>query len=191
MNTTGTVPVQFSTKKMTQLGRLTRRDLLKRSLALSTGLLVGNGFLAGRNAAWALETQALEPNVLATLVQMARDIYPHDRFGDNLYAIAVKGHDEQSAQNADYKLMIEAGIASLDARARAAGFDSYLDTGWESDRLAILRSMESDAFFQKVRGGLVVSLYNQPAVWELLGYEGSSFEKGGYLERGFDDIDWL
>jgi hypothetical protein len=37
----------------------------------------------------------------------------------------------------------------------------------------------------------VVSLYNQPAVWSLLGYEGSSYEKGGYLNRGFDDVNWL
>ena len=38
---------------------------------------------------------------------------------------------------------------------------------------------------------LVVSLYNQPAVWAKLGYEGSSAEHGGYIHRGFDDIDWL
>jgi hypothetical protein len=57
--------------------------------------------------------------------------------------------------------------------------------------VAILRSIEQDGFFQTMRGGLVVSLYNQPAVWSLLGYEGSSFEKGGYLDRGFDDVNWL
>jgi hypothetical protein len=28
-------------------------------------------------------------------------------------------------------------------------------------------------------------------VWPLFGYEGSSLEYGGYLERGFDDIGWL
>ena len=28
-------------------------------------------------------------------------------------------------------------------------------------------------------------------VWAHIGYEGSSFERGGYLQRGFDDIDWL
>jgi len=37
----------------------------------------------------------------------------------------------------------------------------------------------------------VVSLYNQHDVWTKLGYEGPSWEKGGYLERGFNDIDWL
>ena len=42
-----------------------------------------------------------------------------------------------------------------------------------------------------VRGGLVTGLYNQKAVWPIFGYEGSSFEFGGYIDRGFDDINWL
>ena len=37
----------------------------------------------------------------------------------------------------------------------------------------------------------VVALYDDHEVWELLGYEGPSFDKGGYLHRGFDDLDWL
>jgi hypothetical protein len=37
----------------------------------------------------------------------------------------------------------------------------------------------------------VVALYNDHEVWELLGYEGPSFDQGGYLNRGFDDLDWL
>jgi hypothetical protein len=28
-------------------------------------------------------------------------------------------------------------------------------------------------------------------VWELVGYEGPSYDRGGYLHRGFDDLDWL
>jgi hypothetical protein len=184
-------PIQFKARRVSELGQLSRRQLLKRGLAVGGSMMMGTGFLAAGNAAWAMETQALEPRVMATLVQLARDIYPHDRFGDDRYATAVKGHDEKAAENDDYKLMIEAGIANLDAKARAEGHQSYLDTGWEKHRVEILRGLESDAFFQTIRGGLVVSLYNQPEVWELLGYEGSSFEQGGYLERGFDDINWL
>ena len=46
-------------------------------------------------------------------------------------------------------------------------------------------------FFQKVRGSLVTGIYNNPEVWAILGYEGESASKGGYINRGFDDIDWL
>jgi hypothetical protein len=38
---------------------------------------------------------------------------------------------------------------------------------------------------------VAVALYRNKQVWPKLGYEGPSFPFGGYLERGFDDIDWL
>ena len=170
---------------------MTRRELLKRGTALSTAFVAGTGFLAHATDAWALELKALSPATMATLIQMARDIYPHDRIADEYYAIAVKGHDETAAGDAAHKAMIEDGIADLDARAQAAGTPSYLGTGWENDRVALLRQIESGGFFQAVRGGLVVSLYNQKAVWPIFGYEGESFSKGGYINRGFDDIAWL
>ncbi len=44
---------------------------------------------------------------------------------------------------------------------------------------------------RRFRGDLVVSLYNQKEVWPKFGYEGSSAEHGGYITRGFADIDWL
>ena len=171
--------------------QLTRRELLAQGLGLGSSFLVGSGFFAASSASWAMEVKALQPSTMATLVQMARDVYPHDKFGDELYAIAIQGHDEKAASDADHKKMIEDGVQQLNSLAVAAGHPSYVDTGWESDRVALLRSMEQDNFFQTIRSGLVVSLYNQPAVWSLLGYEGSSFEKGGYLTRGFDDVNWL
>ena len=61
----------------------------------------------------------------------------------------------------------------------------------ESDRLAILKGIEKSEFFGKLRGDLVVSLYNQPAVWAKLGYQGPSADKGGYINRGFNDQTWM
>jgi hypothetical protein len=165
---------------------LTRRQLLSRGTAEGASFIVGSGFLASTDAAWALETTALKPETFATLVQMARDIYPHDKVGDEFYVIAVKGYDTAEAAEG-----VEAGIAALNASALGKGFASYLDTGWERDRVDILRGMENSAFFQQVRGGLVTGLYNQKAVWPIFGYEGSSFEFGGYIDRGFNDINWL
>jgi len=165
---------------------LTRRQLLSRATVAGASFVVGSGFMAARNAAWATELTALKPTTFATLVQMARDIYPHDKIDDQYYVKAVKGYD-----TADMAEEIEAGIAALDAAARGKGNASYLDTAWEKDRVTILRGMEESPFFQKVRGGLVTGLYNQKAVWPVFGYEGESYSKGGYIDRGFDDIDWL
>ena len=89
------------------------------------------------------------------------------------------------------KAEIENGISALNAAAEGLGNASYLDTGWERDRVDILRSMESSPFFQKIRGGLITGLYNQQEVWPIFGYEGESFSKGGYINRGFNDIKWV
>ncbi|MFX0540326.1 Twin-arginine translocation pathway signal [Roseovarius sp. S4756] len=169
-----------------ELKKMTRRQLLSRGALAGTALVVGPGFIAGSNGAWASTMDALKPETMATLVQMARDIYPHDQLADEFYVIAVKGYDVPEAVDET-----EAGIAALDEAARAAGFDSYLGTGWEKDRVAILTSMEDTAFFQKVRGGLVTGLYNQKAVWPIFGYEGESYSQGGYIDRGFNDINWI
>ena len=154
--------------------------------AAGASFVVGTGFMAAKDAAWAMETSALKPETFATLVQMARDIYPHDQIADEFYVMAVKGYD-----SADAAPGIEAGIEALNAAARGKGHASYLDAGWERDRVDILRGMEESAFFQQIRGGLVTGLYNQTAVWPIFGYEGSSYEFGGYIDRGFNDINWL
>jgi len=165
---------------------LTRRALLSRTVATVAATAVGANFICAGDAAWALEVTALKPETMATLVVLARDIYPHDRLGDQYYAVAMKGYD--SAEEAE---VVEAGVAALDAAAQGAGFASYAAVPWEGDRVAILRGMAASPFFQKVRGGMVTGLYNQKEVWPLFGYEGESFSKGGYIERGFDDISWL
>jgi hypothetical protein len=68
---------------------LTRRQLLSRSLAAGALAVTGAGFIAAPNAAWALEVTVIKPEEMATLLQMARDIYPHDKVADQFYAVAV------------------------------------------------------------------------------------------------------
>lgn len=162
--------------------KMTRRTLLKSTCAFGSLCVVGGSFIAAPNAAWALNVKHLKPRTMATLVQMARDIYPHDRVGDEFYVIAVKGYDTKNSAPE-----IEKGIAALDA---AAG-GHYAMLGWEAERVAVLRSQESTAFFQKIRGNLITGLYNQKAIWPIFGYEGESFSKGGYIDHGFNNINWL
>ena len=174
---------------MTKQGKatgLSRRDLLASGVKLGAALVVGPGFIASATEAWATEVTVLKPKTMASLIQIARDIYPHDKIGDKFYAMAVKGYD-----NEDQKDLIEGGVTTLNALAVSAGNPSYVQTGWEVDRVALLKQVENTPFFQTVRGGLVVGLYNNTEVWGHFGYEGESFTKGGYIDRGFDDIDWI
>jgi hypothetical protein len=168
------------------LPELHRRGFLTAAVAVGTGFVISGTALMKPSEAWAADLKALKPETMRSLIVLARDIYPHDRIADKYYAIAVKGYDE-----ADKKDMVEAGIVLLDQLAKAKHGVAYADVGWEEQRVAILKGIETTPFFQAVRSGLVVSLYNQEPVWALFGYEGESFSKGGYLERGFDAIDWI
>ena len=161
---------------------LTRRELLRSSLTFGTAFVVGSGFLASSSASWALEVKHIKPSTMATLVQMARDIYPHDSVATEYYVKAVKGYDTPQSAG-----MIEDGIAALD---EASG-GSYMGIGWEIDRVSVLEEVQDSGFFQTIRGNLVTGLYNQKEVWPIFGYEGDSYHQGGYIDRGFDDIDWL
>lgn len=173
----------------TQAAALSRRGFMKASGA--TAIVLAAGAIINPIEAWGLEVKALRPETMRTLIRMARDIYPHDRLADRYYAVALKGYDEAAAGDEELKKLLESGVAALDDVAKTAHGTLYADTAWEADRVAILRGMESAPFFQKVRGDLVTGIYNNPEVWPLFGYEGESYSKGGYINRGFDDIEWL
>jgi len=170
--------------------QFSRRNLLKAgATALPAAAIAGASITA--SAAWAQDAKALTPHAMATLAKAARDIYPHDHIGDVFYIKAVTPWDAKAAKDPAIRDMIADGVARLDAAAGDKHGSPYLGVGWEADRVALLRDIEQSKFFRTVRADLVVSLYNQPEIWPKFGYEGSSAEYGGYLNRGFADIDWL
>ena len=167
-----------------------RRHFLLRSAAVAAMAISGMAIIHVKEA-WGLETTALKPESMRTLVKMARDIFPHDRIPDKYYAIAVKGYDERAAKDSATKSLIESTVEELDEFAKNQYQSAYVDVLIELDRVHLLRRIQSGTFFRQLRGDLVVSLYNQKEVWPIFGYEGESASKGGYLNRGFNDIEWL
>jgi hypothetical protein len=145
----------------------------------------------GVSDAWAEDATALTPATLKTLVKVARDIYPHDFLVDSYYITAVKPWDAKAAKDPAVKAMIEGGVRRLDQDAHDRHKVAYAQIPWEADRIVLLQGIEQTDFFNKVRSDLIVSLYNQEELWPKFGYEGSSAEHGGYIKRGFNDIDWL
>ena len=141
--------------------------------------------------AWADEATALAPSTLKTMVKAARDIYPHDFLVDSYYITAIKPWDGKAAKDPAVKSLLEDGVRRLDQDARDRHNAAYAQVPWEADRVVLLQGIEQTDFFKKLRSDLVVSLYNQEELWPKFGYEGSSAEHGGYIKRGFNDIDWL
>jgi hypothetical protein len=168
---------------------VSRRQFLYRSALGAAAIAVTPaGALLNASEAWALDVKGLKPETMKTLILVARDIYPHDKVPDRFYAVAMKSYDATAASDPAARAKTEAFVAALDAEAGPGG---YAGLGWESQRVNILRAHASDPMFEAIRSGLVVSLYNNEDVWPIFGYEGESYSKGGYLERGFNDLDWL
>jgi hypothetical protein len=116
------------------------------------------------------------------LLRLLRVAYPHPSFPDAPYERTAKTVEEAGRTDP----VLVTGLDDLDARA---GGDFV---GLDDDRAtALLKEVSETPFFSLVHSTTVVALYDDHEVWDLLGYEGASFDKGGYLHRGFDDLDWL
>jgi hypothetical protein len=172
--------------------RVDRRNFLRgAATAVPAATLASAGLGISAKAAWAQNAKTLKPQTFATLVRMSRDIYPHDHIPDLFYVKAVAPWDDAAGKDGSFKNLLETGVVRLDADAQDRHQRPYLEVPAESDRVVVLKGIELTPFFNKVRSDLVVALYNQPDIWQRFGYEGSSAEYGGYIHRGFNDIDWL
>jgi len=174
---------------------ISRRKFFKLSgmgaLGVAVAPTAGVSLLATSGEAYAGNFSAIGDRVGATLVKMARDIFPHDKVPDKYYAAVISSYDQKAGKDANLKNLMREGVKGLDAAAVKRFGKSYIEVAGEGERLELLYAIEQTPFFQKVRGDLVFGLYNNKELFSLFGYEGSSWEKGGYLERGFDDINWL
>lgn len=174
---------------MTREG-MNRRAFLETSGQAAAGAALATtagGAIAIRpEAAFAAATRIISASQAATLLAMARHLFPHDELGDRYYTAAVEALDAKAAEDPALAAQLVQGIAKLDG---AMGLPFVkLSRG---NQLKVLESLEGTPFFNTVRGATLGALYTNETVMHAFGYEGSSVEYGGYLERGFDDIGWL
>jgi hypothetical protein len=149
-----------------------------------TGVLAAGSPLAllAPSRAWAVDLTSLTSAEAATLLVATRTIAPHDKLEDAAYAFVIRALDATAAKNEAFRKQLKAGIAAL-----GAGFASAP----ESKRVEALREVEATAFFQSLRVQTLQVLYSTPLAYAYFGYEGEAFSKGGYLQRGFNDLRWL
>lgn len=160
-----------------------RRQFLK-TTGLLTGVLAASSPLAliAPSRAWAVELKALTTAEGTTLLVMARTICPHDKLEDAAYAVVVQSIDADAAGDPRTLTMLRGGVRRLGAHFTAAP---------EPERVRRLKAIESSPFFQTMRTQTLATLYSTPMAYACFGYQGEAFSKGGYLYRGFNDLDWL
>lgn len=170
--------------------KLTRRVFIARGAAtLAAAAVAGKTLLA--EPAPEADASGLNAEESRALLRFTRDLFPHDQLPDSAYEKSIAPLLAEAAGMPATKRLLVDGIAQLDASTRASSGQIYARTGDESVRVAAIRTIENGAFFAKVYGDTITPLYNQPEIWAKFGYQGPSSPLGGYLYRGFNDLDWL
>ena len=121
-----------------------------------------------------------------TLLRVLRVMYPHDAFPDGPYERSRDALLADAAASPRLAGVITQGVRDLDA----LGERPFVELS-DDEATGVLERIAGSDFFVAVRNKAFATLYDDHEVWALLGYEGPSFEHGGYLERGFGDLDWL
>jgi hypothetical protein len=121
---------------------------------------------------------------MATITAAARTMYPHDALPDDVYARVGEKLAEAAREDPEVTRTIEDGVSGLDGGRPFPELPA-------DEQLEVLKRVEGSDFFELLRSTAVTEVYSDQRTWKLVGYEGPSFDKGGYINRGFNDLDWL
>lgn len=135
-------------------------------------------------ASWAANADGRDATT--TLARLAQLLFPHPGLNADVYAEIMSAALAQTAADPATREALDSVAAALDAARDTDWFDLDAD-----EQLQVMADLQEAAFFASIREMVRFRLYYHPALWNLIGYPGSSKEYGGYIERGFDDIDWL
>ncbi len=166
---------------------LVRRSFLKGSGLLMGTLAVGSPLLAlAPSRVWAVELKSLSKEEGQAILKMGRVLFPHKKLPDAVYALLAKDMDAAAAGDAKTATMLKEGVAGLN---KAVG-GSFAKAPAAKQALAV-KAMEGTPFFGAVRGKCITALYDNDMAYKIFGYPGASWDKGGYITRGFQDLKWL
>lgn len=165
---------------------------MSRRMFLMTTTMAGvttNAMLGGASFA---ASKVLDEAQGASLLRMIEDIYPHPDLLQRTHYEAIAATVMQNAEaDADAAKDLIDGLARIDAKARELFGTTYVEIEDADAREGLLRHFQNDGFFQGVRWTAYFGIYNNKDLWPLFGYEGSSVEYGGYIDRGFSDITFV
>lgn len=135
------------------------------------------------------DLKVLDRGTAEILSGVARAMYPHDKIPDLHYQRIAAALDVKAAADENVRTTLTEGVGFL---ATTTGKRPEEFAGLpESEQVMALTRLQETPFFLAIAAEVVVNLYSQHDVWPYFGYEGPSTDQGGYLHRGFDDIDWL
>ncbi|MGI9336102.1 MAG: hypothetical protein ACR2RL_23395 [Gammaproteobacteria bacterium] len=167
---------------------MNRRIFLRRSTAAAATAAVAS---TGANFAFSVDAFAAGLETLTAdqgrlLLAVARAMFPHPTLTDDYYGVLVGELDEGAGAAPELEKTLVNGLDKLDRLAGGRWVDLSADKQEE-----VLENPELAELTGAVYGKALTAIYNNPKVWTQLGYEGPSAEQGGYINRGFNDLNWL
>ena len=158
---------------------ITRREFVRLTITLALTSLSGRGSAAGNAAVMADSSDKL-------LFDISYQLFPHEHLSRKVYKQVAAQLNDKINQSPELLASAENALATL------AGNDGH---NWselpQTGQATALATIQHTPFFQFVLNETLSGIYRHPLTWELLGFEGSSLEFGGYINRGLSDIDWL
>ncbi len=119
------------------------------------------------------------------LLSAVQTLYPHENLDPLIYRRVIIHFDRLAAAEKAASL-----FAVFCESLRQAEPLPFSDLS-ESYRIQALKRIELEPAFFFVQRMAVRYLYDDVEVWAAFGYEGASVHLGGYVTRGFNDLDWL
>jgi hypothetical protein len=127
-----------------------------------------------------LDSLVVTDDARRILVRALRAAFPHPRVPDGPYERTAQVIIGTAAQSRWSLAALMQGLRSLDS----ASSGTFLELD-DVQALVILKRIEHSDLFAFVRRLAVLHLYDDHELWDVLGYEGSSFDQGGCLRRDF------
>ena len=172
--------------------KVSRRTFIQGSATVGVAATGAGAILTNTEEAWALSTEVLSGDTALSLLIMARHLFPHDFLGDQYYAEVVVNLDEQAKSDSSLAEKLENGVKDL---GQIIAADRTYNVAFKDQSSGIqlknIKRIDGSDFFETVKAATMGGLYGNPRVAAFFGWEGSSVEHGGYINRGFDDIGWL
>ncbi len=167
---------------MNELSAPRQFSFSRRDFVLTASALAGVGVLSG--CARKESETSPEAQDFDAVTALIRQMFPHDGIAQSTYAdIAVIVRQKLNSE-ANWPSLQAEGAAAFEAQGDWAALD-------DAGRVAAAKVISDTAFFKTVYQTALFEFYSHSDVWRHLGYPGASWPEGGYINRGFDDINWL
>lgn len=158
-----------------------RRRFLVAALSLSGAAATQGAALLVGAQVWAADREDRD-----ALVRVARLLYPHAALDDAVYAEVLDQAMAQVADDALFDALLWEAEQALDGESDGA----FMEASPEA-QVAALQRVDRHAYWWPIQMAVASHLYAHPKAWAMMGYEGPSWQQGGWIDRGAGDIDWL